>query len=65
VITEVLFSLPGLGSMVMEAIFQRDYPLIQGFVLLTGIFVVVVNLLVDLGNGLLDPRIRYHKRGET
>ena len=63
VVTEVLFSLPGLGSMVMEAIFHRDYPIIQGFVLLTGVFVVVVNLLVDLGYGLLDPRIRYSKRG--
>ena len=63
VVTEVLFSLPGLGSMVMEAIFHRDYPLIQGFVLLTGVFVVAMNLLVDLGYGLLDPRIRYSKRG--
>ena len=65
VVTEVLFSLPGLGSMVMEAILHRDYPIIQGFVLLTGVFVVVVNLLVDLGYGLLDPRIRYSKRGAT
>lgn len=65
VVTEVLFSLPGLGSMVMEAIFSRDYPIIQGFVLLTGFFVVVVNLMVDLVYGLLDPRIRYSSRGVT
>lgn len=61
VVIEILFSWPGLGSMAIEAIFQRDYPLIQGYVLLTGIFVVVVNLLVDLCYGLLDPRIRYGK----
>ncbi|UFJ43219.1 ABC transporter permease [Brevibacillus humidisoli] len=61
VVVETLFSWPGLGSMAVEAIFQRDYPIIQGYVLLTGIFVVLVNLLVDLCYGLLDPRIRYGK----
>jgi peptide/nickel transport system permease protein len=61
VVIETLFSWPGLGSMAVEAIFQRDYPVIQGYVLLTGVFVVVVNLLVDLSYGLLDPRIRYGK----
>lgn len=61
VVIETLFSLPGLGSMGVQAIFQRDYPIIQGYVLLTGVFVVVVNLLVDLSYGWLDPRIRYGK----
>jgi nickel ABC transporter permease subunit NikB len=61
VIVETLFSWPGLGSMVVEAIFQRDYPIVQGYVLFTGIFVVFINLFVDLIYGLLDPRIRYGK----
>ncbi|AKL96334.1 ABC-type dipeptide/oligopeptide/nickel transport system, permease component [Clostridium aceticum] len=64
VVIETLFSWPGLGSMVVTAIFQRDYPIIQGYILLVGVCVVVVNLLVDLSYGLLDPRIRYGK-GES
>ncbi|WP_397379468.1 nickel ABC transporter permease [Paenibacillus sp. YYML68] len=63
VVVETLFSWPGIGNMAVEAIFHRDYPLIQGYVLLTGMFVVVVNLAVDLLYGLLDPRVR-HARGE-
>ncbi|XEC93094.1 nickel ABC transporter permease [Paenibacillus tarimensis] len=63
VVIETLFAWPGLGSMAVEAIFQRDYPVIQGYVLLTGIFVVTVNLLVDIAYVLLDPRIRYSKGG--
>ena len=62
VVIETLFSLPGLGSMGVQAIFQRDYPIIQGYVLLTGVCVVIVNLLVDLSYGWLDPRIRQGKR---
>jgi peptide/nickel transport system permease protein len=61
VVIETLFSWPGLGSLVVEAIFQRDYPIIQGYILLIGAFIVVVNLLVDLVYGLIDPRIRYGK----
>lgn len=61
VVTETLFSWPGLGTMAVSAIFERDYPIIQGFVLLTGLLVVGVNLLVDLSYGLLDPRIRKPK----
>ncbi|MDR6225702.1 nickel ABC transporter permease [Desmospora profundinema] len=58
VVIEVLFSWPGLGSLAVEAIFGRDYPVIQGYVLLSGVFVVVMNLLVDLSYSLIDPRIR-------
>jgi len=61
VVIETLFSWPGLGGMIVEAIFQRDYPIVQGYVLFTGFFVVVVNLLVDLTYSLLDPRIRFGK----
>jgi nickel ABC transporter permease subunit NikB len=63
VVVEMLFSWPGLGSMVMEAIFSRDYPVIQGYVLLSGLFVVVVNLFVDLSYVLIDPRIRLGREG--
>ncbi|OYD07325.1 nickel ABC transporter permease [Paludifilum halophilum] len=61
VVVEMLFSWPGLGSMAIEAIFGRDYPVIQGYVLLTGVFVVGMNLLVDLSYRLVDPRIRFRK----
>ena len=63
VVIEILFSWPGLGSMAVDAIFSRDYPVIQGYVLLTGVFVVVVNLLVDLSYYLIDPRIKQEKEG--
>lgn len=57
VVIEILFSWPGLGSLAVDAIFNRDYPVIQGYVLLTGVFVVGVNLLVDLSYYVIDPRI--------
>jgi peptide/nickel transport system permease protein len=65
VVIEILFSWPGLGSMAVDAIFSRDYPVIQGYVLLTGVFVVVVNLCVDLSYYLIDPRIRQGKEGSV
>lgn len=58
VVVEILFSWPGLGSLAVDAIFSRDYPVIQGYVLLTGLFVVLVNLLVDLSYYVIDPRIQ-------
>lgn len=63
VVVETLFSWPGLGSMAVEAIFQRDYPLIQGYLMMTGAFTILVNLLVDLLYGWIDPRIRLRKGG--
>ncbi|MEM5016087.1 nickel ABC transporter permease [Metabacillus indicus] len=61
VVIEILFSWPGLGSMAVDAIFARDYPVIQGYVLLTGVFVVAMNLMTDLSYFLIDPRIRKGK----
>jgi peptide/nickel transport system permease protein len=58
VLVEVVFSTPGLGSVIVNAIGLRDYPLIQGAVLFIGVFAVVVNLLVDMVNHALDPRLR-------
>jgi peptide/nickel transport system permease protein len=62
VIVETIFSWPGIGKLVVDAIFDRDYPMIQGFVLFMGTVFLLVNLLVDLGYGLIDPRIRLTDR---
>jgi peptide/nickel transport system permease protein len=59
VITEFIFALPGVGRLVVSAIFSRDYPMVQGVILLIAIGFVLSNLLVDLVYGWLDPRIRY------
>lgn len=64
VIIEVIFAWPGVGRLLVEAISQRDYPLIQGVVLFAGAVYVVMNLLVDLSYGLLDPRIRIESNAE-
>jgi peptide/nickel transport system permease protein len=59
VITEYVFALPGVGRLVVDAVFARDYPLVQGVVLLISIGFIVSNLVVDIVYGWLDPRIRY------
>lgn len=58
VITEYVFALPGVGRLVVDAVFARDYPLVQGVVLLIATGFIVSNLLVDLLYGWIDPRIR-------
>ncbi len=59
VITEYVFALPGVGRLVVDSIFSRDYPLVQGVILLIAIGFVLSNLVVDIVYGWLDPRIRY------
>jgi peptide/nickel transport system permease protein len=59
VITEFIFALPGVGRLVVSAIFSRDYPMVQGVILLIAIGFVLSNLFVDIVYGWLDPRIRY------
>ena len=59
VITETVFNIPGVGRLVVDAISKRDYPIIQGVILIFSGVYVLVNLLVDLSYTLLDPRIRY------
>ena len=59
VVTETVFAIPGLGRLTVDAILRRDYPLIQGLVLLFSFAYVLVNLVIDLFYTLLDPRIRY------
>jgi peptide/nickel transport system permease protein len=58
VIIEQIFSIPGLGSLMLQAIDTKDLPIIQGVVLLTAVIFVVVNLVVDIGYGILNPRVR-------
>ena len=58
VITEYVFALPGVGRLVVDAVFARDYPLVQGVVLLIAVGFILSNLMVDLLYGWIDPRIR-------
>ena len=58
ILTETIFSWPGVGKWLIEAISRRDYPVLQGGMLLLGAVVMLVNLLVDLAYGLINPRIR-------
>jgi peptide/nickel transport system permease protein len=59
VVTESVFAIPGLGRLTIDAILRRDYPVIQGIVLMFSFLYVLVNLMVDLTYTLVDPRIRY------
>lgn len=59
VVIEQLFAWPGVGRLAVQAVLQRDYPLVQAVVLYMALACVLVNLLVDLAYGFLDPRIRY------
>ena len=59
VVTETVFSLPGVGRLVVESLLRRDYPTIQGVILIVAFVYMLVNLLVDLSFAILDPRIRY------
>lgn len=59
VATETVFAIPGLGRLTVDAVLQRDYPVIQGLVLMFSLFYVLINLAVDLSYAYIDPRIRY------
>jgi peptide/nickel transport system permease protein len=59
VLTETVFTWPGIGTLMVKAIFARDFPMVQGAVLWVALIFALVNLVVDLAYGLLDPRIRY------
>ncbi len=58
-IVEQVFGLPGVGSLLVQAIFQRDFPVVQAVALVFGIMVVLVNLLTDVAYATLDPRVRF------
>lgn len=59
IVTETVFSWPGIGKLLVDAIISRDYPLVQGIVLIYSILFILVNLFVDILYGFIDPRIRY------
>lgn len=61
VIIEVIFAWPGIGRLLFEGIFQRDFPLVQGVTVLAGVMIIVVNLIVDILYAYIDPRIRLTK----
>jgi peptide/nickel transport system permease protein len=59
VIIEQIFAIPGIGQLMINSIFQRDFPVVQGVTLVFGVMVVLVNLLADLSYAALDPRVRF------
>jgi peptide/nickel transport system permease protein len=59
VIMEQIFVIPGMGLLLLDAVNQRDYPIITGVFLIVGVAVMLINLLVDLSYGFLDPKVRY------
>jgi peptide/nickel transport system permease protein len=58
-----VYALPGLGSLLVTAVQDRDFPVVQGVALVLGAIIVIVNLFTDLGYSLLDPRVRLNARG--
>jgi len=61
VIIEQVFAVPGIGQLMINSIFQRDFPVVQGVTLVFGVMVVLVNLLADLSYAALDPRVRFDR----
>jgi peptide/nickel transport system permease protein len=59
VLVETVFSIPGMGRLAVEGLFSQDYAVVQAVILVTSIVVLVINLLIDLSYGWLDPRVRY------
>ena len=65
VIVETIFDLPGIGRFAMDAILQRDYPIIQGVVLMGAVIFIIVNLLIDLFYAWINPKIRDEMMGKS
>jgi len=59
IVTETVFAIPGIGRLTVDAILRRDYPIIQGVILMFSAVYVLVNLIVDISYTLFDPRVRY------
>ncbi|MER3486845.1 MAG: peptide ABC transporter, partial [Chloroflexota bacterium] len=59
VVTEQVFNIPGVGRLLIQAVLRRDFPLVQGIVLLIALVYVLINLGIDILYAFLDPRIRY------
>jgi peptide/nickel transport system permease protein len=61
-VVETIFGVPGMGRLLLDAVSRRDYQLVQGIVLFTGVFVILVNLLVDVYYAVVDPRVRLGRK---
>jgi peptide/nickel transport system permease protein len=61
VVIENVFAVPGIGQLMLNSIFERDFPVVQGVTLVFGILVVLVNLMADLAYASLDPRVRFDR----
>lgn len=61
ILTETIFAWPGIGKWIIEAIRDRDYPVVQSAVLIIATLIIMINLFVDLMYGILNPRIRHKK----
>jgi peptide/nickel transport system permease protein len=59
VLIEIVFNIPGMGRLGVNAVLAHDYPMVQGFIFVIAITILLVNLLIDISYGWLDPRIRY------
>ena len=59
VVIETLFGIPGMGRLMVQAVFQRDFPVVQGCVLVMASAVLLINFITDILYAVLDPRIRY------
>jgi peptide/nickel transport system permease protein len=57
---ETVFNIPGLGRLLVQSVFSKDYQVVQGFTLIIAIIVLLTNLVVDISYGWFDPRIRYN-----
>ena len=58
VLTEQVFDIPGIGKLVVDAVFNRDYPVIEGVVLVTGLLYVLINLVTDILYAVINPKLR-------
>jgi peptide/nickel transport system permease protein len=58
ILTEYVFSIPGIGKLLVDSVYNRDYPVVQAVVLCSGAIYIALNLLADLAQTMLDPRIR-------
>ena len=59
ILTETVFNIPGIGRLAYESIQNSDLPMIQGTVLMGAFFIILANLVVDIGYAVIDPRVRY------